>query len=483
MGFVLRTVFIMKLPETLLGVNSLYAGILSMLSLAELGVGTAMNYSLYAPMAKGNTEKLKSYMAAYKKAYRVIALVIAIVGLLLTPFLKYIVGARDDITESQLIFYYLIFLFNTVSTYFVSYKYGLCCAEQKNYIQTNILTATKIITAMVQIVIILLTGNFTAYLLAGSVVQILQVIYAGIFLDRKYPYLRDPRHEPLTNEETADLKNKVKALLLHRIGDTARLQTDSVIISSCINVVTVAIVDNYNMVINTAASLAGVIFNSVITSFGNLIATEDREKQYDAFRIYRFAAVWIYGFLTAGFCALLTPLVGGIWLGEKWMLGNLTVYLILTDFYFKGERIVLSNFKTAAGVFEPDRYLALIQGAVNLVLSVGLVLRIGLSGVYIGTVVSGLIANVTKPVIIYRYCFGKGSAGYFRDSAVFDIFTLGAVSLSVFLRTLIMKETTIFTFLATAAVITVVFNGLFLLVFGRTYECKRILGVLRRKRK
>ena len=482
MGFALRTVFIMRLPDTLLGVNGLYSSILSMLSLAELGVGTAMNYSLYAPMAAGDTEKLKSYMAAYKKAYRYIALAIAAIGLALTPFLKFIVGAQDLVTERQLVFYYLIFLFNTVSTYFVSYKYGLCWAEQKNYIQTNILTATKIATALAQMAVILATGNFTAYLLTGSAVQVLQILFVSFYLDRKYPYLRDREHEPLTAEESGELKNKTKALMLHKVGDTARLQTDAIIISSFINVVVVGIVDNYNMIINTASSLAGVIFNSVITSFGNLIATEDREKQYDAFRIYRFAAVWLYGFLTAGFCSLLTPLVRLCW-GDKWALGNAAVYLILMDFYFKGERIVLSNFKTAAGVFEPDRYLALIQGAVNLVLSVALVIKIGLPGVYIGTVVSGLIANITKPVIIYRHCFGRGCSSYFRDSAGFDLFTFALVSVCVLLQKMIMKNATVLTFGITMVVVTLVFNGAFLLVFGRSYECGRILGLIRRRGK
>ena len=152
MGFLQRTVFIMVLDKTLLGVNSLYTDILSVLSLAELGIGSALNYSLYKPVAENNLEKIKSYMRLYKRAYLVIAGVITIVGIALIPFLPYLIKDSKGINGRDLILYYLIFLFNTVSTYFVSYKYSLANAQQRNYIQTNIATITKMITVFAQII-------------------------------------------------------------------------------------------------------------------------------------------------------------------------------------------------------------------------------------------------------------------------------------------------------------------------------------------
>jgi len=124
LNFILRQVFITHLGDTLLGVQDLYSEILTMLSLAELGVGTALNYSLYGPVARGEREKIKSYMQLYKKAYRTIAIVIAVIGLALVPFLPWIVKNADYLTLRQLRVYYLLFLFNTVTTYFVAYKYG-----------------------------------------------------------------------------------------------------------------------------------------------------------------------------------------------------------------------------------------------------------------------------------------------------------------------------------------------------------------------
>ena len=480
LGFILRTVFIMKLDATLLGVNGLYTGVLTMLSLAELGIGTALNYSLYAPVARKDYEKIKSYMLFYKKTYRVIAGIVATIGLILVPFLKYFIKNPGSYGNTELTVYYLIFLFNTVSTYFVSYKYSLVNAEQKNYIQTNVLTLTKLVTVILQLIVLLLTSNFLLYLLTAAAVELVQKIYVNNYLNKLYPYLLDKDIKPLEKEETNEIINKTKALVCHKVGDVARLQTDSIIISSFISVALVGIVDNYIMVINSISGFVNIIFNSVISSFGNLIATESKEKQYDIFKAYRFVANWVYGLSAIGFFVLLTPLVYLLW-GEEWMLSNTVIALILVDYYFKGDRIVLSNFKTAAGVFEEDKYLALIQGAVNLVISIVLVQKMGLAGIYIGTIVSGLIANVTKPFIIYKVCFDKSVKEYFIET-IKHLVILGIVLMVIvpFSR-LILKNITILRFLLIAVVIVVVYNVLFLLVYFRTNEMKYLLNILKGK--
>lgn len=478
MNFLQRTIFILILGQTLTGVNSLFSGILSMLSMAELGIGSALNYSLYKPVANKDYEKIKSYMLFYKKAYRVIAAVITIIGLALTPFLKYLVKNPGDNTIQELTVYYLIFLFNTVSTYFVAYKYSLVNAEQRNYIQTNITTITKIVTVIVQIVVLLLTRNFLIYLLAQAAVELLQKIFVSRYLNRLYPYLCEKKVQKLEKEETAVIITKTKALMCHKIGDVARLQTDSIIISSFIDVGVNGIVDNYNYVITYVANFVNIIFNSVLSGFGNLVATESKEKQYEVFKVYRFFACWLYGFATVGFWYLLTPLIGNLWLNDEWVIGQGIVTLILIDFYFKGGRVVLANFKIAAGVFEKDRYLALIQGGVNLVLSIGLVQVIGLSGIYVGTVVSGLMANVIQPLIVYHDCFECKAISYFTDSLKYLCIIVGITLLLLPVKAAILQEVTFLRFLGMTVVITLVYNGVFWLAFGRSGEFRYLFQVV-----
>ncbi|MFI3213614.1 MAG: polysaccharide biosynthesis protein [Eubacteriales bacterium] len=480
LGFILRTVFIMQLDSTLLGVNGLYTGVLTMLSLAELGIGTALNYSLYAPVANKDYEKIKSYMQLYKKAYYCIAAVVAVMGIILIPFLKYFIADPGDYGIQELTTYYLIFLFNTVSTYFVSYKYSLVNAEQKNYIQTNVLTITKIVTIAIQIVVLLTTANFLFYLLAAAAVELAQKIFVNRYLNNRYPYLKEKNITKLAKEETDEVIRKTKALVMHKVGDVARLQTDSLIISSFISVALVGIVDNYVMVMNSLSGFVNIIFNSVISSFGNLIATESKEKQYELFKVYRFMANWIYGLAGVGFFILLTPLIR-LWIGDDWILSSGVVALILIDYYFKGDRIVLSNFKTAAGVFEQDKYLALIQGVVNLIISITLVQSIGLLGIYVGTIVSGLIANITKPLIIYRVCFGMSGKKYFRDSLKYLLLIGASLCVIIPIKSFVIGEVTILSFIIMGIVVMLVFNGIFIIGCYRTKEFQYMVGIVKGK--
>lgn len=470
-NFIQRTVFIYVLGRTLSGVNGVYTDVLSVLSLTELGIGTALNYSLYKPVAEHDIEKIKSYMRFYKKAYLTIAGVIAVLGIGISPFLKYILKNPGNLTVRELTLYYYLFLFNTVISYFVTYKYSLVNAEQKNYIQTNITTLTKLATATVQIAVLLLFRNFLFYLLAQSIVELLQKIFVTVYLSRLYPYLRDKDVKKLTAEETQVVATKTKALICHKIGDVARLQTDKIIISSFVNVDTAAVVDNYVYIITYVGNFVNIIFDSAISGFGNVVATESKERQYLLFKVYRFFACWLFGFGAVGFFHLLTPFIGGVWLRDAgWTLPQVTVTLLVMDFYLKGGRTVLLNFKIASGLFEQDRFLPLIQGAVNLVVSIALVIKIGVMGVYVGTLVSGILANLIRPGIIYRVCFEKKAGAYFKDSLKYIgvIVAVGAVITPI--RHVVMGEVTMLTFALMVVLITMLYNLVFLAVFHRTEE-------------
>lgn len=214
---------------------------------------------------------------------------IAVIGLALVPFLPWIVKNADYLTLRQLRVYYLLFLFNTVTTYFVAYKYSLANAEQKNYIQTNADAISKAVSVVLQLLGLLVLPNYLLYLLIQVGVSLGQKIFISCYLNRKYPLLLEKNVEPLTKEETGEVVDKTKALMLHRIGDMARLQTDAIIISSCLGVVWVGLIGTYKMIVNSVSGYVNLIFNSVISSFGNLIATESREKQFQLFLVYRFS--------------------------------------------------------------------------------------------------------------------------------------------------------------------------------------------------
>ncbi|NCD19454.1 MAG: polysaccharide biosynthesis protein [Actinobacteria bacterium] len=477
LGFVSRTVFIQELGINYLGVNGLFTNVLGILSFAELGIGSAMNYSLYKPVAENDTKTIRSLMQFYKRVYRVIALAVTVLGMSLLPFLDRLVTDPGDVGDIAV--YYVIFLFNSVVSYFVVYKLSLINAEQKNYVVSNFNTAASLITVSAQIIALVLFGSYLGYLLVMAAMRVSQQIALNIFLNRRYPSLLKGPADPLPREQLSNIKTNIAALVWHRIGDISVHQTDNIVISAFINVATVGLVSNYNLIITSVTTLINVAVTSVISSFGNLFAVESRERQYEVFKVYRFIAFWAYGFSAIALFTLLTPFIV-LWLGSDFVIAEVVILLIVANFYMLGQRIVVNNIKSAAGFWGPDKYLALIQAGVNLIVSVALVREIGLIGVYIGTITQGLLATIIKPVLVYRRLFHVPSRAYFLDGLRYAVPVVLVGAVCWFARTSVGDSISVLEFALLMAGVAVVPNVVFLLLFWRTpefrYVTQRIMG-------
>lgn len=473
--FISRTVFIHYLGEGYLGINGLFSNVLGVLSFAELGIGTAINFSLYKPVAEHDTERIKAYMYYYKWAYRVIALIVSILGLLLVPFLQVLV--KDPGNVGNITVYYLIYLFNTVTSYFVSYKYSLVNAEQKNYIYTNVNLLVSATTTVVQIVSLFIWKSFLIYLLVAAVFGAFQKVFISMYLDRLYPYLKEKNVQKLSIEDRKTLITKIKALVIHKIGDVSVHQTDNIIVSAFVSTRMVGLLSNYNLLISTVSGCINVLFNSVTGSLGNMVATESKEYQYSIFKKYRFIGFWFYGFTAIALAILMTPFIT-LWIGDKMVVNAVVINLLVVDYYMIGQRICLNNIKSAAGVYEPDKYVALLQAVVNLVASIGLVSVIGLPGVYVGTIIQGTLSTVLKPILSYKVLFGLSSRYYFIDSAKYGIAVIAAYGICLVLKNLIMPNVTIMNFIIMMVVVTIIPNLLFFIVFHKTEEFRFVNGIV-----
>lgn len=426
--FVSRTVFIYTIGMTYLGVSGLFANILGMLSLTELGIGTAINFNLYKPVSEGNKEKIKSLMRLYRKAYNIIALLITVIGLLILPFLKYLIKDANGLTINELSIYYLIYLFNTVTSYLISYKYGLLYAEQKGYIITNLNTIFNLVILIGQIIVLYVFNDFLLYLLIQCLLQVLQKILTSMYINKHYSFLSDKNAKPLNKNELVKIKNDVVALIIHKIGEVSVYQTDNIIISVFINVTAVAKISNYNLIITAISGFITIIMNSVTSSLGNLIAAEDKEKQIEVFYIFNFVSFWLYGFTSVCFYVLFEPFIL-LWIGNKALVDEFTLVLLILNHYLTGQRIAINNLKTAGGIFTQDKYISLLQGVINLILSVALVRVLGLPGIYIGTVLSGLFVNIIRPAIVYNAMFNMKASQYYKKFFEYILITVvGAFS-------------------------------------------------------
>ena len=481
LGFVSRTVFIRELSVTYLGVNGLFANVLGILSFAELGIGSAMNYSLYKPVAENDVKIIRSLMKFYKKAYRIIALAVTVIGLSLLPFLGQVIEIPQGI--GNIAGYYVIFLFNNVVGYFAVYKIALVNAEQKNYRISNINTLATVLTVTLQIVALLIFRTYLGYLLVMTLMQVGQQVFLNVYLNRHYRALLTGPADSLTDQQLTPLKRNIGALMWHKIGDIGVYQTDSIIIASFINVATVGLISNYNLVLASVTTLLNVALTSVVSGFGNLIATEPSERQYGIFRIYRFIAFWAYGFSSIALFTLLTPFII-LWLGHDFVIAEPVILLIVVNFYMLGHRITINNIKSAAGFWAPDKYLALVQTILNLGVSIALVREIGLIGVYIGTIVQGLLATIVKPILVYRRLFYVRARAYFWDGAKYGAaVALGGAGCWL-ARVSLLQSTSVTNFMLLTVIVVLLPNLVFFLLFRNSsefdYVRRMILGRGRR---
>ena len=484
-SFLSRSIFIYTLGAEYLGINGLFTNILVLLSFSELGIGTVMNYCLYKPLADGDNEKIKSIMRVYKTSYRLIAAVIAMLGVAILPFLNIFVNTTREYPLLKV--YYLIFLFNTVSSYFVTYKYSFVTASQREYMLSKWNTGALFIIQVLQIITLVVTRNFLAYLLIQSVAQLVQKVVISKFIDWNFPILTEKNVQPLSQDIKDTIFKNVKALIVHNIGNASVHQTDNLIISTFISTEMVGLISNYTLMTSTIKKFTNATFNSFTAGLGNLIAKEEIEKQEKIYNLYYYFGFWIFGFVTVCLIALSQPFIGflEIILNTKLKIDTLTMVLLYICFYLEGQSLTLYNFKVAAGIFDDDKWVALVQAVVNLVVSILAVKLIGLPGVYVGTIVQRMVCIIWKPIIVYRKAFNKSAAGYFIKFVYYTFLVALALVLVVGIEQFILKELTIVRFVLMMFVCVVVPNLIFMIFTCRTAEFKdtwsRVNEILQKK--
>lgn len=316
--------------------------------------------------------------------------------------------------------YFLIFLANTVTTYFVTYKFGYSNAIQEAYVSTNFDTLTNLVCVFVQLVALVLTGSFLVYLLSYTATLILSRFAVAFYLNRRYPNLKEKPATKLPAEDRKGILTEVKGLAIHQFSSVAVHATDSIIISAvpALGVAVVGAVSNYNLVINAVSAIVLILFNSVVAGFGNLAVTSTKERFEKVFEEANFANFWIYGLCTVCFVVLLTPFVE-LWAGSDYAIDTASLVLIIFNFYLQGQSTIYNNARIAKGNFNMDKWWSLLQAVINLVVSVAAAMRLGLVGVYIGTVVSRLVFVVSRPSCTYRFLFGKSPSVYFRKLLIY----------------------------------------------------------------
>ena len=412
LGFVSRTAFIWILGKELLGINSLFTEILTMLSFAELGIGNAFVYSLYKPLADRDNAKLGSLMRLYAKAYKGIGLLIGVLGLCLLPFLKMLVGdvAVDD---SLLYTIFLMYVFNTAVSYFFVYKTSLIVADQKNYIVLIAQEGFHAVQVAVQVAILLLTGNYVLFMAITVACTIGTNAFLAHKADKMYPFLLEKAVKPLSAVERDEIVANVKSLVVYKLGSTVLGGTDSIFISAIINVVTVGFYSNYKLLVDLFTSLGSQVVSSITASVGNVNASEGKERKEAIFDGLLCASAWFFGLSAVGLLLLSNDFIR-LWVGTDYVLDIASVAAIVGAFYVNNMHHACFVYRNTAGLFVYGKYIPVIASVLNIGLDVALGMWIGLPGIFLATIIARMLTyEIVDPLIIYRRVFGKSVLTYY----------------------------------------------------------------------
>ena len=411
LNFVTRLVFVKCLNEEYLGVNGLFSNILTVLSLAELGVGTAIIYSLYKPVADKDELKISALLNYYRKAYQIIGIIITVLGLLLTPFLNVIIKDQPDIQSLQ--FIYVLFLSNKASSYLFAYRRAIFSADQRESVLLKCRLAFSIIRAILQCVILLTTKNFILFLIIQILCTIGENALVYYYSDRYYPFIKLNKRIKLDKRDLLKIKNDIKSLMIYKIGSTVLDGTDNIILSAFVGVVWVGKLSNYTLISGAVSMLATQIITSITGSVGNFIATEKKTRYEELLLKILYLSFIIYGFSFVCLNCLSTPFVELVF-GNNYKLDTNIVFVLSLNFYIFGMMNSIWTFRTTMGLFKYGKYRPLVSAVINVVVSILLAKKIGMIGVLIGTTITRVITNVWyDPYIVYKYGLKLSSKKYY----------------------------------------------------------------------
>ena len=415
LGFLCQKLFVNQLGTVNLGLNGLFSNIVSFLSIADLGIGSAIVFNMYKPIAEKNKEKIKSLMNFYKKSYNIIACIIFILGFLISFFLPYIIGKNNlNVIDANINVYVIFYLFlmDVVFSYLLTYKRSMLYANQKNYVINGYHTVCLIIMYVLQMILLLVLKNFYVFLIIKIICRVIENILINIRVNKEYAFLNEKNIKKLDNRTNKDIYQRIRASIFHNIGGYIVLSTDNLIISSFIGIEIVGIYSNYLLIINALNSCINQIFNSITASVGNLLVEKDYEKNKKMCNNFLWINFVIY---TIVICML----YGGIqtfieiWLGKEYLISNTVIIIVLINFYFQGMRQTMQVFAQAGGICYENRFVPLFEAILNIVFSILLVKYFGLAGVFMGTIISSFVVHFySYPKYIYKLLLKRKAAEY-----------------------------------------------------------------------
>lgn len=442
--FIVRMVFVKTLPIEYLGVNGLFSNVLAMLSLAELGIGPAIVYSLYKPLAYGDKKIVKSLMHLFKKVYIAVGSVILVLGLALFPFLDNFI--KDGQSVPQVHYFYLVFLLNTVVSYLWTYKRSLLIADQKQYVVNIYQAAVQVLVAVLQIIFLLIFADYWCFIILMLLGTVLENFSIARKANNEYTYLNEAV-EALDLDIKQQIVKNTKAMVCHKIGGMVVFGSSNLVLSKFAGLAAVGLYSNYYMVIAALNSFAAKFFESITASIGNLMVVEESGKKIKAFKIIEFITALQATICFCGLYVLFNPFVE-LWVGKDYLFSEAVVLAMAFSFYLMYMRKAVLMFRDACGLYWNDRYKPLAESVINLAVSIYLTIHYGVIGVVLGGIISTLLTCFwVEPYVLFNNGIAIKLKDYFINYLKFTVVALLSATVSKFVYSSLFAKVTLVNFI------------------------------------
>ena len=391
MPFFMRTAMIYFMGVQYLGLNSLFTSILQVLNLAELGVGSAMVYSMYKPIAEDDTVTICALMKIYRTYYSAIGAVIAVVGVILTPIIPHLISGDLPTGLNVYILYWMNLGATVLSYWLFADKNALFQAHQRVDVTSKVTIVTNTFQYAAQLLIIFATQNYYLYLIATLFTQALTNIITAVAATKMYPDYKPAGK--MNKQVVKEINNRIRDLFTSKLGGVIVNSVDTVVISAFLGLTVLAVYQNYYFILTSIIGIVSIVFQSCTAGIGNSVIVESKEKNFNDLKKFTFIIVWIAGFCTCCFLCLYQPFMK-IWVGDKLMLEFPAVICLCVYFFIFEINQLLNTYKDAAGIWHEDRFRPLVTAAVNLGMNLALVQVCGIYGVLLSTALSMLFVGM-----------------------------------------------------------------------------------------
>lgn len=482
--FVVRTVFIHTLGKSYLGINGLFSDILTMLSLTELGLDTAINFKLYKPLAEKDDQRVRVLMKFYKQAYRVVGTVILVIGICILPALPFLIRDYDSLESlginASLIF--ILHILRSVSSYwFFAYRSAVMRAAQKKYVLDLVGFIVTIATSVAKIIVLLVWKNFVLYTASVIVFNIIQNIINAKISKKYFPQFFEKETDKLTKEEILGLFKDCGALFVYKVNRVVVKATDNLVLSKFIGLAMVGLYSNYLLFYNTAITILFRVYTAANASMGNLFATSDVGKKYRFFQVMNYLTVVLYGTAAVGVAVCADELIR-VWISDSYVIAQPFSILVGIELIFSGLQSNLGQIRNVSGVFRQMWFRPILGIIINLGVSIWLVQVIGIYGVIIGTIAAYLLTNfLVDPVVIHKYSFNnyKPVSEYYKKNILYIFILILVGAFDLWLCGFVFVGHGWFSLIVHALIVCVTVPTVFIGLFWRTHECRYVVQLVK----